>query len=51
MCVCVRERERERERESRGGAERRRQRIPSRLRATNAEADTVLGLMNHEIMT
>ena len=49
------ERERERERErasiSRGGAERRRDRIPSRLCTTSTEPNVGLELTNREIMT
>ena len=48
-----RERERQRERErlstSRGGAERRRDRIPSRLHGISAEPDVGLELTNNEI--
>ena len=36
---------------SRRGAERRRERIPSRLQAKSAEPDMGLELTNHEIMT
>ena len=41
----------ERERAWRGGAERERDRLPSRLRAVRAEPDMGLKLMNHEITT
>ena len=43
--------ERERENTSGGGAERGRERIPSRLYTVSLEPDTVLEFMNHEIMT
>ena len=46
-----RERERERETISRGGAERRRDRIPSRLRTISTEPHMGLKLRNREIMT
>ena len=46
-----RERERERESESRGGAERGRQRIPSRLHAISTEPNAGLNLKNRRIMT
>ena len=42
---------RERESTSRGGAERRRDRIPSRLRTISTEPDVGLELTNCEIMT
>ena len=45
-----RERERERERESRGGAERGRERIPSRLQAVTAELDAGLEPTNLKMM-
>ena len=44
-------RERERENMSRGGAERERERIPSRFCAVNLELDTGLEPTNHEIVT
>ena len=47
----LRERERERESTSRGGAERRTDRIPSRLHTISAEPNMGLELMNCEIMT
>ena len=43
--------ERERERESRAGAEREEERLPSRLHAVSAEADTGLNSTNRETMT
>ena len=46
-----RERKRERERVSRGGAERGRERIQSRLHAVSSEPNVGLDLTNCEIMT
>ena len=43
--------ERERESTSRGGAERGRQRFPSRLHAVSTEPNVELEFTNHEIMT
>ena len=43
--------ERERERTSRGGAERRRDKIPSRLHAISTEPDSGLRFTSREIMT
>ena len=46
-----RERDRERESKSRGGAERGRERIPSRFHAVSTDPDAELKPTNHEIMT
>ena len=43
--------ERERESMSRGGEQRERERIPSRLRAVSAEPNARFDLTNREIMT
>ena len=45
MCIF------ERDRESKGGAERERERISSRLCIVSTEPDAGQGLMNHEVMT
>ena len=52
LLICIySERERERERTSRGGAERGRQRILSRLCAVSTEPDVGLEPTNREMMT